>query len=368
MTAFTFVQTPEQLLSAVKELEQQKELAIDLECENNLHHYGVFISLLQISSRSKNWIIDVLRLVENRPEELKPLLIVLEDAKIKKVFHDISFDFRILHKQFHCRPQNVFDTQMAALLLGKETLGLGSLLEEYFNVKKESKFQRFDWCRRPLRSDLLEYATKDSAYLLPLKDKLSEELNSKNRLTWMEEESAHLDKTEYPYQEQQYFDLSNAKKLPPKQLAILHALFEEREKTAKKLDLPNFMVFRNEVLLGVVENPPQDASSWEKLRGIHPLVRKEAEKWLRLIAAAQNGPGEVYQHQPKKLSPQQFGWKEELTELRKKMGVKLEIRGSLIMNNEQIVEIVTSKSLQSLRNWQKELIIKEKIVRENFLK
>ncbi|MEK6846463.1 MAG: hypothetical protein AABY26_06905, partial [Nanoarchaeota archaeon] len=88
---------------------------------------------------------------------------------------------------------------------------------------------------------------------------------------------------------------------------------------------------------------------------------------LRLIAAAQNGPGEVYQHQAKKLSQQQFEWKEELTELRKKIGAQLSIRGSLIMNNEQIIELVTSKSLQSLRNWQKELIIKEKIVRENFV-
>jgi ribonuclease D len=184
----------------------------------------------------------------------------------------------------------------------------------------------------------------------------------------MEEESAHLDKTEYPYQEQQYFDLSNAKKLPPKQLAILRALFEEREKTAKKLDLPNFMVFRNEVLLDVVSNPPDDASSWEKLRGIHPLVRKEAEKWLRLITAAQNGPGEVYQHQAKKLNSQQFEWKEELTELRKKIGAQFGIRGSLLMNNDQIIEIVTSKSLQSLRNWQKELINGEKIVKDNFYK
>lgn len=361
MTSFTYLQTTEQLLSAVKEWNAEKELAIDLECENNLHHYGVFISIIQISSRSRNWIVDVLRL-----GEITPLLEVLDNPQIQKVFHDISFDFRILDKQFHCHPHNVFDTQMAALLLGKETLGLGSLLAECFRVQKESKFQRFDWCRRPLRSDLLEYATKDSAYLLPLRDKLIEELKAKNRLTWMEEESAYLDETAYPYQEQQYFDLSNAKRLPPKKLALLHVLFEERERTAKRLDLPNFMVFRNEVLLGLVDNPPLDVFSWKKQRGMHPLVRREAEKWLRIIRNAQEGLGETYPHQPKKLSPQQFAWKEKLMELRKKVGAQLEIRGALIMNNEQIIEIVTSKSLQSLRNWQKELVLKENLVQENF--
>jgi len=359
MTNFILIETKEQLELAANEWEHCSELGIDLECENNLHHYGVFISIIQISSKEKNWIVDVIKL-----KEINSLIAIIEDPKILKIFHDVSFDFRILNYQFKCKPKNVFDTQLAALLLGRENLGLGSLLEEYFQFKKEKKFQRVDWCKRPLTEEMLEYAVKDTFYLLELKSKLVQELKEKGRLTWMEEESAALEQQDFTYQDQQYIDLHGAKKLEPKQLAGLHALFELREKTARKVDRPNFMIMHNDILMELVQHSSKDSSSWKKLSRVHPLVKREALLWQRTLQQALEGMGEFYEEHHKKLTEKQREWKEELTELRKSLGNKYGIRGHLILDNDQLIEIITTSSLRCLRSWQKELVQENRIIKK----
>lgn len=354
MINFILIDDSEQLQQAAKEWKLCKELAIDLECENNLHHYGVFISIIQLSSRDKNWIVDVIKVKEiNRLKE------ILENPNITKVFHDISFDFRILNKQFQVKPKNVFDTQMAALLLGRTKFGLSNLLEEYFKIKKEEKFQKVDWTRRPLSLDMLSYAVKDSAYLLQLKDKLTEELNAKQRTSWMKDESEYLEEMDFIYHEQTYINVSRAKKLQSKELALFHVLFEEREKMARRLDRPNYMIVHNEVLMELSKNPPKNSLQLRSMCGVHPIVKNEAEKIFRLIQDALKKPGEAYDLKPPKLNQQQFEWKEKLLELRKKTASKLGISGHLLLNEEQIINIATSKSLSSLKNWQKELLEKE---------
>src|SRR3989338_3330585 len=147
MVDFELISNKERLHNICQELSNLTELAVDLECENNLHHYGAYITLIQLSSRQKNWIIDILAF---QKEGLASLFEIFKQPTIQKIFHDVSFDFRILYHQFGCQPKNIFDTQIAAFLLGKEQVGLGSLLAEAFSIHKASKFQRVDWTRRPL--------------------------------------------------------------------------------------------------------------------------------------------------------------------------------------------------------------------------
>lgn len=354
MVNFTFIQTPEQLNRLKEELNQYTELAIDLECENSLHHYGTYLCLIQISSSTKNWIIDALKF-----KDITPLQEVLENKNILKVFHDVSFDFRILNYQFNIHPKNVFDTQMAALLLGKEKLGLSSLLDEYFGIKKDSRFQRVDWCRRPLSPQMLEYAVKDTAYLLKLKLKLEGELSKLNRLSWLKDECAALDKIDFTYEPQTYLDLSGAKKLPPMQLALLHALFDLRENTAKKMNLPAFMIMGNKILLGLVASPLTEVSSFKNLRGVHAVIRAEAKLWADASKKAISGPGESYVSHYKKLTLEQSKKKEEFIELRNKVAERFGLRGHILASEEQIIECVVNNTLSPLKDWQREVLGKE---------
>ncbi len=357
MVSFTYIQTQEQLDAIVSEWGKEKTVAVDLECENNLHHYGVYITLMQVSTPTGNWIIDVMEI-----KEIGSFLRLLEDKSIEKIFHDVSFDLRILNHQFQCKPKNVFDTQMAAYLLGKEKVGLGSLLEEYFDIAKERRYQRVDWTKRPLSLGMLTYAAKDTAYLLQLKEKLVTELRKKNRLTWMEEETEFLNGVEFVYQQQEYMGVSGVKKMTAEQRGRFKALFELRENVAENVDRPVFMVIRNKLLLELAEKPPKGLHGWKKLRGVHPMVRKEAEQWFRVIKHARD---DVYvKPEVKRLSLKEYQWSKRLLELRNTIAEQLGIQGYLIMNTEQMRDVVVSRSLGSLKKWQQSVVNKKKLVKE----
>ncbi len=357
MLSFQYIQSKEELNEAVKIWKKEKELAIDLECENNLHHYGAYISLIQISSEDRNWVVDVIAL-----KKIDGLLNIFKDKKIIKIFHDVSFDFRILNHQFKCQPKNVFDSQTAALLLGQDKVGLGSLLEEVFEIKKEKKFQRVDWTKRPLSLAQLNYAVKDTAYLLKLKDWLVGKLKKKNRLVWIKQEMDNLDDLELLYNEQTYIDLPGAKSMKPDQLARLHVLFDERKKMAKKVDKPFFMIFSNKQLLAFAINPPYSSKSWKFLKRVHPIVKTNALKLYELVKNA--GEEEYKRPESKRLPIKQYEAINELTELRNKIAEKLKVQGYLLMNNDQIRTVVLGKDLDCLRKWQKKLFVEEKLVKD----
>jgi len=346
----TYINNQTALQIAAKEWNSCKELGIDLECENNLHHYGEYITLMQISSRNKNWVIDVLQL-----QEIIPLIQVLENPQILKVFHDVGFDLRILFQQFHCQVQNVFDTQMAALFLGKTELGLGALLHEFLNVEKEQKMQTADWTRRPLTERMLQYATKDTVYLLPLLDLLGKKLQQLGRLSWLEEELQELNKKEWTFQRNTYSDLSGYAQLAPKERGVLKNLYLLREDLAQKVDRPPYFIMSNAQLLQAAQNPPKD---WRELARVHPVVKLQAELFENAVKSAQEQllPPRA---EIKRWTPIQKDHFERLNMQQERMGMELGIKKHLILSKEQIKEIVLSGKIDCLKRWQKELLVKK---------
>ncbi len=341
-------------MKMMEQLSHKELVAIDLECENNLHHYGAYVTLLQISDGDAIWIVDALNL-----KGLQPLLGLFTNSAVQKVFHDVNFDLRIISNQWGCRVINVFDTQLAALFLGEEKLGLGSLLEKYFKIKTEKRFQRVDWTKRPLSRDKLVYAARDVAYLLQLKQKLERQLLEKEKLSWLIEECSHLDQQNWIYKEQSYLDLPGVKSLNALQRSIAKALFEARKQLAKKIDKPPFMVFSNQQLLAFAKHPPQN---WVMVRKVHPIVAEAAEYLKRLIQEASQKPDIVEKKSKRKLSSHQYQWIRDLLELRTKLGNKVGLKGYLLLNNEQVWDIAATQSLDGLRNWQKELLENQSLI------
>ena len=289
------------------------------------------------------------------------LVKLLENSNIEKILHDFSFDLRILNKQFDCRPKNIFDTQLAALFLGKESVGLGSLLEEFFNIQKERKYQRVDWTERPLSDGMLEYAVKDTAYLMKLKEKLVEELKKMKRLEWVQEECIYIENTEWKYQEQTYLTISGVKSMSPKERAIFHVLFDERQRIAKEENKPMFKIFGNKQLIAFAQNPPFD---WKKLRGVHPKVKQQSDHLKKIVKEASKREEEMPSKDKNRLSTQEYEWSKELPKCRNKIGEKLGIKGYLIINNDQVKDIVKTHSLDCLRNWQKDIVKNEKLIKK----
>ena len=178
----------ERFLSEISDI---RELALDTEGAS-FHRFLDRIYLLQLSTRDRNAIIDPLPI--GSPTSLGALL---EDKNVEVVFHDADYDLRLLHQDYGWHVTNIFDTRVAAQLLGIKSFGLAALLEQFFDVKLDKKHQRADWSMRPLPADMLEYAVQDTRFLLPLRDHMKSQLESRGRWHWAQEEFARLEGTRW---------------------------------------------------------------------------------------------------------------------------------------------------------------------------
>ena len=346
---FSLVNTSIQLEEIIPLLKNESLLGIDLEMENNLHHYGAYISIIQISSKTKNWIIDALAI-----KDLSSLWNIFEDEAIEKIFHDISFDFRILNSQYSCKPKNVFDSELAAVILGKESVGLQTLLQEYFGVKKESKFQMADWTKRPLKADMLEYAIKDTVYLIPLREKLKEQLKEKNRLSWAKESFKHICQQDYQLKHPEFEDLRGLSQLNSQELGILKQLFNLREHLAKKINRPVHYILNNKRLKELSQQPPKSISEWKNMRGVHPILRAQAQNFFLAVQKGLKQPVVLAKTKAKKFSSEQKEQLEILTQVRDHLEKKHQLKAHVFLTKDKMVEIILLKSLEPLLSWQRE--------------
>ena len=142
--------------TVLSELMKERILAVDTEA-NSLYAYREQVCLIQISSPRMDYILDPLRI-----NDISSLGNLFSDPKIEKVFHASEYDFLILHEEYQFEFQNLFDTMLAAQILGRTKLGLDALLEELVGITVNKKYQRADWGTRPLSEDMLRYAQMDT--------------------------------------------------------------------------------------------------------------------------------------------------------------------------------------------------------------
>jgi ribonuclease D len=272
---FRFLSNPEAIAAATETIAGEGAVAFDLEADS-LHSYVEKVCLIQISTSLGNLIVDPLPSLE----PLQGLAALFADEGVLKVFHGGSYDIRLLKKDFGFEVRNVFDTMIASQFTGRGKHGLAALLDEDFGVTLDKRYQRADWSARPLSPEMLEYAAMDTAYLLPLRDRLEDMLRRLGRLEWAREEFRLLEETEpSPRKKPWCLDVKGARRLAPRQLAHLQAFLELRDETARSWDKPPFKVLSNQVLIGWSQQPP--ASKDDVLR-----TAGASRKVLAFIAAA----------------------------------------------------------------------------------
>ncbi|HTD83121.1 MAG TPA: HRDC domain-containing protein, partial [Gemmatimonadaceae bacterium] len=240
------------------------ELALDTEGAS-FHRFLDRIYLLQISTRERSAIIDPLPI--GSPEKLGDLL---QSNDVEVVFHDADYDLRLLHQDYGWHVTRIFDTRVAAQLLGIKSFGLAALLEQYFDVKLDKKHQRADWSMRPLTRDMLEYAAQDTRYLLQLRDHMKSELERLGRWHWAAEEFARLEGTRWEAEEEMegFLRMKGARDLTRRELAVLREVANWRNTVAAQLDRATFRVMGNEVLLELARRPPRSVSELSAIKGM----------------------------------------------------------------------------------------------------
>ncbi len=259
-----YLDKPEEVDRFLSEISSVTELALDTEGAS-FHRFLDRIYLLQISTRDKSAIIDPLPI--GSPAGLGALL---ESKSVEVVFHDADYDLRLLHQDYGWHVANMFDTRIAAQLLGIKSFGLAALLEQFFDVKLDKKHQRADWSMRPLPRDMLEYAAHDTRYLLQLKDHMKADLERRGRLHWAQEEFARLEGTRWDAEDamEGFLRLKGARDLTRPELAVLRELVNWRDTVAAQLDRATFRVMGNEVLLDLSRNPPRSVSELAAIKGM----------------------------------------------------------------------------------------------------
>jgi ribonuclease D len=275
-----YLDTAEETSRFLRSIADVDLLAIDTEGAS-FHRFVDRIYLLQLSTRDRSAIIDPLPF--GTPQELG---VLLENPKVQVVFHDADYDLRLLHQDYGWQVRNIFDTRVAAQLLGIRAFGLAALLEKYFGVKLDKKHQRADWSMRPLTRDMLDYAAQDTMHLLGLRDRLADELKRAGRWEWAREEFALLEATRWDADDaaNAFLRMKGARDLNRRELAILRELVAWRDDVARKADRATFRILGNEPLLEMVRTKPSTREALAAIKGMpRSLLERAANDLLDAV-------------------------------------------------------------------------------------
>ena len=276
-----FLDTPEETARFLREISTAREIAVDTEGAS-FHRFIDRIYLLQISTRDQSAIIDPLAV-----PQLDGLGALMERSDVEVVFHDADYDLRLLRQDYGWDVVCIFDTRVAAQLLGIRTFGLAALLERYFGVKLEKKYQRADWSLRPLTPGMLEYAAQDTMHLLELRDRMKADLERAGRLTWAEEEFAIVQSVRWSPDEEglAFLRIKGARDLTRRELAVFRELARWRDGVASELDRATFRVIGNEPLLELARLQPTDRRGLAGVKGMpRGIAERQGQELIDAIA------------------------------------------------------------------------------------
>jgi len=262
-------------------LDQQPgaDVALDTEADS-FHHYFEKACLLQLAWDGTASLVDPLA-----PLDIPALLQRLAPRRL--LMHGADYDLRLLFRGFGFRATSLFDTMLAAQLLGEREIGLAALLSARAGVRLDKTHQRADWSARPLTPPLVAYAAADVLHLAALVESLTRDLEAKGRLAWHAEECARLAATIFSAgreaDPENDWRIKGTNALTDRERAFGRALWEAREVRARALDLPPFRVLTNERLLLAVK----PAAAGEKdLRKLFPGPRALPESFAAAVGEA----------------------------------------------------------------------------------
>ena len=288
MTPIQYINTPGQLSLLCEQIRKETWLALDTEFLREKTYYPKFC-LLQIAT--PDWVacIDPIAL-----PKLDELFEALENPAIVKVFHSCRQDLEIFYQATGKLPGPVFDTQVAAPLLGfQDNPGYAMLVSSLLSINLNKAHTRADWSKRPLTEAQIEYAADDVIYLCQIYQIMVQKLTELGRIDWLKHDFAELTNPAlYAVDPKKaWFKIKGKNKLTGKQLSIIQTLAQWREKTAQAEDRPKSWLLRDELLFDLAKLQPETVEDLANVRGINErAVSRYGKELCQLITAAKNRP------------------------------------------------------------------------------
>ncbi len=275
-------------------LDAAPRVGVDTEA-NSFHAYRERVCLIQAATSEAEWIVDPLSV------DVTALGDLFRDEQREVVFHAAEFDIASLKRSFGFSFCSLFDTQVAAMLLGMGQLGYSALVKQFLDLDIKKGQQRSDWGRRPLNEKQISYAAADVRYLLTLRERLGRMLESRGRLGEAQSLFSRLAEVRphrRVFDPEGFYRIKGYRDLDPPGRAVARALYLAREKRAQKIDRAPFRVLGNEVLMGIADQRPIEIEQLNKIKGIPADTRREFSRGI--LGAVKMGLGDLEPPPPKR--------------------------------------------------------------------
>lgn len=332
LTPARYIRHTRDLRRLVDRLKSEPLLALDTE-SNSLYAYQERVCLVQLSTRTADYLIDPLAL-----DDMRPLGALLADPAIEIVFHAAEYDVITLKRDFGFTFANLFDTMLAARTCGWKQFGLGTLLAGQFGVHIDKKYQRADWSARPLSPELLRYAQMDTHYLPALRDRLRDELIALGRLDEAREmfaALAELPAADREFDPEGYWRIAQVRDLPPAQIAIARELYLLRDTIARRRDWPPFKVMSDRTLVQLAALAPRHLHDLVGISGLSArLVQRDGALILQAVQRGAQAPPPTRPPRPTGPDPAVQLRFEALHEWRKQRAAERGVESDVIIPRE----------------------------------
>ncbi len=351
---FYVIDTDEQLADFLSRLKNANWISVDTEADS-LHAYPEKLCLLQISIEGEDQLVDPLSKMD-----LSPLWPELQKHEL--IFNAADYDLRLLRKGPKFVPTRIFDTMLAARLLGDRQFGLHNLVSNYLGVQLEKGSQTADWARRPLTPKMEAYARNDTHHLKPLADIIRNHLVEKGRLGWHDESAARMvaECSEVPPPDDEPWRIRGSNRLTPLGLAVLRELWHWREEEAIAANKPPYFILAHEVLLDIANSAGSERTLNELFpRHLSPRRRGELIKAVdRGLSVSREKHPHILRFYPPRPSQAEKRRFEELRKKRDEIALKVELDPTLIASRAMIGLLAQDWDLHSkeLMSWQRELL------------
>ena len=355
MPASLLVTDPAQLTDATASFAGLPAIALDTEFMRERTYYAR-LCLLQLAGGGRIALVDPLAITD-----LSPVAALLGDTAQVKILHAARQDLEVLYPLLGGVAAPVFDTQIAAALLGHPAqMGYGELVAKITGIVLTKGHARTDWARRPLSPEQLHYAADDVRHLETLRDELGTRLDALGRLPWLQEDCRALqDPALYVTEpERAWQRFKGADRLVPQERAALRALAAWREARAMRRNLPRGWILTDETLRDAARLRPATLAALAALPGIAAgTVERSERELLDVIAAARPEEGEApAAPAEERLTPEENALLRRLQDRLRGIGAELGIQPEVLATRRELTALLRGeRTLPVLAGWRREV-------------
>ena len=354
---FDYIDSDEGLREFCASVRNDKSCALDTEFVREKTYYPL-LALIQIATDSRQACIDPLAV-----KDFSPLVELFENPDMVKILHASGQDLELFHHVFDAIPRPLFDTQIAAAVLGyANQIGYADLVKQVCGVQLDKKYTRANWAKRPLSEGELDYAMDDVRYLIEIYHRLRDELEKRGRLSWVEADFRRItDASAFEQNDAELWKrLKGVQRLKGEALNNADQLCRWREQRARERDRPRRWILKDEDIVDIARFRPKSHRDLQQIGNLgSDFIRKTGDDLLRVLDQAAQIDHADWPRQPRfnKLNDNQQALADSLMAIARLIAAENDIALASVAGKKDIDALITGQGESKLmQGWRHEML------------